>query len=160
MLALESELGDGFVGQRLGGNDHVGRALNREMAQAQVDTTTAQSLAQASKPSEFVDGHDHWAWAVQHRSLHPRRVEHVGLAGAMRLDDLSAGLARVAQSTQQAARIPSDAARVAARAAVERDPHAGLSAFQNLDADSLCAVASSPGSTPRKIDTRREIVQR
>jgi len=30
-LALESELGDGFVGEHLRGDDHMGRALNREM---------------------------------------------------------------------------------------------------------------------------------
>lgn len=64
MLAFESELGDGFVGERLGADDHVGRALHREMSQAQVDTATAQSLAEAGERAELVDGHDHRARAV------------------------------------------------------------------------------------------------
>lgn len=98
-LALESELGDGFLGERLGGDDHVGRALYGEMAQAQVDATTAQTLTEAGARAELMDRDDHRAWAVQHRALHRGCVKHViCLAGTMRLDDLCAACAdRVAQ---------------------------------------------------------------
>jgi hypothetical protein len=124
MLALESELGDGFVGERLGPNNHVGRALHREMAQAQMDPATAQAFARAGERAELMDGHDHRARAVQHRALHPGCVKHVVcLAGAMRLDDLSACADRVAQRAQQAVGIPSDAARIGRGTAVEGDPH-------------------------------------
>jgi hypothetical protein len=34
VLTLESELGDGLMGEHLGGDDHVGCTLHREMAQA------------------------------------------------------------------------------------------------------------------------------
>jgi len=123
MLALESELGDGFVGERLGGNDHVGCARHREMAQAQMDAATAQSLAGAGERAELVDGHNHRTRAVQHRALHPGCVKHVRPARTVRLNDLSTCRAGVTQGAQQVARIPSDAAWVRGRTAVEGDPH-------------------------------------
>jgi len=127
MPALESKLGDGFVGERLGGNDYVGCALHREMAQAQVDTAPAQSLAETGERAELVDGHDHRARAMQHRALHPGRVKHVVcLTGAMRLDDLSARGARVAQRVEQAAAVAPDAAWIAGGTAVEGDPHENI----------------------------------
>ena len=126
-LALESELGDGFVGERLGGNDHVSRSLHREMAQAQVDTATAQSLAEAGERAELVDRHDHRTGAVQHRALHPGCVKYVVcLAGAVRLDDLSARGACVTQRAEQATSVVPHTARVGGRTAVEGDPHERL----------------------------------
>ncbi len=74
----------------------MGRALHREMAQTQGDAAAAQSLAGAGQGAEVVDRHDHRAGTVQHRSLHPRRMEHVGPAGTVRLNYLSARIARVA----------------------------------------------------------------
>jgi hypothetical protein len=92
-LVLEAELGGGFVGQRLGGDDHVRRALQREVTQAQVHAAGAQTLAAAGERVEVVDRHDHRARAVQHRALQPRRVKHLGAAGTMGLEDLVIALA-------------------------------------------------------------------
>ena len=140
-IALEPELGDGFLGERLGGDDHVGRALHREMAQAQVDTATAQSLAEARAGAELVDRDDHRAGAVQHRALHPGRVEHVVcLTGTVRLDDLSMGGNRVAQRVEQIAGVAPDAAWIGDRPAVEGDPHERL-------LDSTRWVTGPPGNT-------------
>lgn len=113
VLAFESEFGDGFVSEQLGGNDHMGCALHREMAQAQVHPPAAQALARAGECVEVVDSHDHRTGAAQHRALHPWRVIHViDLTRTVGLDDLPACARGVAQRTQQAARIPSDAAWV------------------------------------------------
>ena len=137
-LVLESEFGDGFMGERLGGNDHMGRALHREMAQTQVDTATAQSLAEAGERAELVDGHDHRARAVQHRALHPGRMKHVGVPRAVGLLDLGSPGGRVAQGIEQEAGVASDAARIGGRTAVESDPHERVP-------HSLRRFTSSPG---------------
>jgi hypothetical protein len=126
-VALESELGDGFVGERLGGNDYMSRALHREMTQAQMNTATAQSLAEAGACAELVDGHDHWTGAVQHRALHPGCVKHVVcLTGSMCLDDLSARGNRVAQRVEQMAGVAPYSAWIGGGPAVEGDPHERL----------------------------------
>jgi hypothetical protein len=96
-LAIESKVGDRFAGNGLGGNDHVCRALEREVAQMQVHAATAQALAAAGERTDVVDGHDHWAGAVQHGPLDPRRVEDLGPARTVGLQDLVALAGRVAQ---------------------------------------------------------------
>jgi len=67
-------------------------------------------------------------------------VKHVVcLAGAMRLDDLSARANRVAQGVEQAAGVASDTARIGRGTAVEGDPHEGA-------IESSRSVTSSPGN--------------
>jgi hypothetical protein len=106
----------------------VGRALHREIAQAQVDAAATQTLAEAGARAELVDRDDHRAGAVQHRALHRGRVKHVVcLAGAMRLDDLGTARAdRVTERFEQTAGVAPDAALIGGRPAVEGNPQEGL----------------------------------
>jgi hypothetical protein len=99
-LAFETERGDGFVGDDLAGYDYMCRALQREVAQAQVDAAAPQSLAAARERAEVVDGHDHRARTVQHRALDPRRMEDLGASWAVGLEDLVALARDVSQRLQ------------------------------------------------------------
>jgi len=128
LLARQAQVRERVARDRLGGDDHTRRALHREVAQAQAQAT-AQVLAAALERRQVVDRDDHRARAVQHRSVHPRRVEHVRAARArerrrtVRLDDLIASRGGLEQRRQQAPRIAPDAVRIGHRTAVERDPH-------------------------------------
>ncbi len=64
------------------------RALECEVAQVQVHAAPAQPFAGALERGDVVERDDHRAGAVQHRALHPRRVEEVGATGAVGLEDL------------------------------------------------------------------------
>jgi hypothetical protein len=100
----------------------VRRTRKRQVAQAQVHTTMAQALAGASERVDVVDGHDHRTGTAQNRAVDPRRMEHVGVSWAARLDDLDALAGDLAQRGEQAARIATDAAHLDAGPAVEGDP--------------------------------------
>ncbi len=72
--------------ERLGGHDHAHGALHRQLAQAGA-RACAQVLAAALQRGEVVKRDHHRARAVQQRSVHPGRVEHVGVAGPVGLDE-------------------------------------------------------------------------
>ncbi len=104
-------------------HDHVCGTRKRQMAQAQVNAASAKTLAGASKEVYVMDGHDHRAGAAQDRAIDPRRVEHMGAPGTMRLDYLDALVGYSVEGGEQAARIVSDAAHLNVGPAVEGDPH-------------------------------------
>ena len=103
----------------------------------------AQMLAAPLLRCHVVDRDDHRTGAVQHRALHPGCMKYVVcLAGAMRLDDLSALGIRVAQRIEQAARVAPHAAHIGGGTAVEGDSHGRL-------LDSTRLFTGPPGNTRR-----------
>jgi hypothetical protein len=124
-VALHVEALDRVLGDGLGRDDDAGRPLDGHVAQLEAHAG-AQVLAAALERDEVVERDDLRAGAAHAHPVDPRRVEDVGAARPVALDDLVA-VRRLAQRLEQAAGIAADATRVARRPAVERDPHAAMS---------------------------------
>jgi hypothetical protein len=127
---------DRVAGDRVGGDDDPVGAPHGEVAQPEAHAG-AQVLRTALERDEVVQG-DHLGDRRAHeRAVDPGRVEDVGVARAVRLDELVA-VGRLAQGGEQAARVAPDPAVVGGGAAVEGDLHAGSSA------STRSAYASAP----------------
>jgi hypothetical protein len=119
--ARDPEDVDHVVGDRVGGHDHPGGAMDREVAQLQAKAGSKVFPA-ALELDDVVDGDDHRHGAAEHRAVDPRRVVDVAAPRVVRLDELVC-IQALAQGVEQATGVPANSTVVLRRATVECDFH-------------------------------------